>query len=331
MLLTVVIPCFNEEDNISDCLVSLLDNSIDFDVVEFLLVDGGSQDATVERALAFQQKGLNIRVIHNEKRIKPVALNLGIDAAAGDYIMRIDAHCTYAPGYIDRIVETLEAGDADNVGGVQLARAARGGSIGESIATVVSHPLGMGDAVHRMAIVSEPRYVDTVFCGCYRRDVFTRIGKFNEQLIRTQDREFNERLIRSGGRILLLPDVHAYYRPRTRLWEHLRWVYVGALWLFLAERYTRIKMYRLRNFIPLAFVVYLGALLLVAFTPLPEFAKGLLLAPLVAYVLITVGEGLRLAASRGHPLQALSFPITVAATHVSYGVGSLVGLVKRLV
>ena len=82
----------------------------------------------------------------------------------------------------------------------------RNAPLARAIAVAVTHPFGIGNAYYRLG-VSKPRSVDTVPFGCYRRDVFDRIGKFDEDLLRNQDLEFNLRLRKRRGRILLVPDV----------------------------------------------------------------------------------------------------------------------------
>lgn len=329
--LSVVVPCYNEADNIQDCLTSLADNEIDFSCVEFLIVDGGSVDGTCDLALAMHAKGLRIRCIENPQRIKPVALNIGIAQSVGEFVMRIDAHCTYAPGYIDRIVSELESGRADNVGGVQLARSVEDGAMALAVATAVSHPIGMGNAVHRMDVFHEPTFVDTVFCGCYRRSIFDEIGFFNEALIRTQDRELNQRLLDAGGKILLLPDVYAFYRPRTKLTDHAHWVFNGSLWLSLAPRFTDVKMFRLRNCVPVAFVAYIVTALALSLLALPDALHLVIWFPAVFYLIVVLAEAARQVFKKKVGGLIWAFPLAIFTTHLSYGLGTLLGVVKRYV
>lgn len=329
--LTIIIPCYNEEDHIAKCLDSLLENEFDRDQWEILVVDGMSSDRTREIVGQYSVDYPFIRLIDNPERIKPVALNRGIRESRGAYIMRIDAHSIYAPGYVDDLVEAASTRGVQNVGGVQVAIDESKGIWGMAIATAVSHPLAMGDAVHRMQFLTKPRIVDTVFCGCYPRQVFRDIGLFNEKLIRTQDREFNERLRKSGGKTLLIPSVRAFYKPRTKIRSHARWIYDGARWLFLAGRYTNASMIKFRNLIPLAFVLYLLVITGVTLAPgIYSNAIIILLAiPLMLYFGILAAAGIISALQRSIPSLVITFPIVVLVTHVAYGIGSIVGLIRR--
>lgn len=326
LTLTIIIPCYNEEEHIARCLDSLFENDVDRDQLEILVIDGMSSDRTREIVHRYSLDNPLVRIVDNPERIKPVALNRGIREARGAYIMRIDAHSVYEAGYVDRLLEEVRKGEVQNVGGVQIAKKSGLGFWGKAIAAALSHPLAMGNAIHRFHLTPRPRFVDTVFCGCYPKSVFERIGMFNEKLIRTQDREFNERLLRSGGKILLLPDVRAYYVPRTTIKSYASWTFQGAKWLFKARHFTEVKMARLRNYIPLAFLTYVA--LLISWIPfgLPPTVVLIAGVPAIVYFSALLVEGIRLAIAEKEVSLAISFPIVVVITHAAYGLGTLAGL-----
>ena len=306
-------------------------NQINRNDWEILVIDGMSDDKTRKIVGEFSRRYSFIQLLDNPDRIKPVALNRGIGVARGEYIMRVDAHSTYASGYVDDLLEVIRSSDAQNVGGVQVAVNENKTAWGRAIALAMSHPLAMGDALHRMGFLKEPREVETVYCGCYPRGVFRDIGLFNENLIRTQDREFNERLRKAGGKVLLVPSVRAFYKPRSEIKSHARWIFEGARWLFLANRYTSVPMIKLRNWIPLGFVIYLVLALVASVTAAigDSWNISLLAAPLLIYfAILTMAGGIAAIRERALPL-VVTFPTVVFATHLAYGVGSLVGLVQR--
>ena len=148
-------------------------------------------------------------------------MNLGIAAAGGSVIVRMDAHVEY-PGRLHlRAGGPLERSGADNVGGVCQTLPAGDSAVAKAVAFGMSHPLGVGNSHFRIGTL-EDRWVDTVPFGCYRREVFDRIGLFDEELVRNQDDEFNLRLIRHGGRILLSPRIVCKYFARdslAKLWR----------------------------------------------------------------------------------------------------------------
>src|SRR3990170_6332436 len=121
----------------------------------------------------------------------------------------MDAHNIYPPNYISGLIAWLEKTGADNVGGAWVTLPANDTPKAQAIAIGLSHPFGVGNAYFRIG-TSKPRWVDTVPFGCYKKELFNRIGMFDEELVRNQDGEFNHRLIKQGGRILLVPEIISY-------------------------------------------------------------------------------------------------------------------------
>ena len=128
----------------------------------------------------------------------------------GAVIVRMDVHAEYAPDYVEKCVEALARTGADNVGGAQRCTART--RFQQAVCAALGSPLGMGGAAYRDA--SREGYVDTVFLGAFRRDVFDRIGLYDEGAVTNEDAEINQRLVQSGGRIYLSRDIHVRYFPR---------------------------------------------------------------------------------------------------------------------
>jgi glycosyltransferase involved in cell wall biosynthesis len=222
-LVSVAIPCRNEREYIGACLESILSGDYPRHRLEILVADGQSEDGTREIVAEYAARYSCITVIENPKRNTPAALNAAIRLASGSIIVRMDAHVLYPPDYISRLVSALEETGADNVGGVLETVPADGSAAARAIAIGLSHRFGVGNSYFRTGTRGR-REVDTVPFGCYRREVFERIGLFDEELIRNQDDELNFRLIRHGGRVLLTPDVSCRYFAR-RSFRHLSRMY----------------------------------------------------------------------------------------------------------
>ena len=323
---SIIIPCRNEEKYIRQCLNSLLDNNYCKKYLEIIIVDGMSIDRTREIIRKYTQHYNFIKIIDNPKYIKPIALNLGIRAASFDIIMRIDAHAVYASNYISKLVKGLYKYKADNIGGVRDTN--YGNTIlSRAIGVIISHPFAAGNAYHRTGTGSKKICkVDTVFCGCYRREVFDRIGYFNEKLIRTQDREFNARLIENVGTIILDPSVRCTYFPRTNIKDFCKWNYLGAFWIYYARRFTKTKMLSIRNFIPILFIGWhlIGFVLSIIFPSLIPF----ILIPIIIYWGLVTFFSIRVAWKQKclqiTPIMVILFGVT----HYGYGIGGIIGLLK---
>lgn len=318
---SIVIPCRNEAKRIQGCLESVDANDFPKDRLEVLVMDGMSDDGTQAIVESFAADHPYVRLIENPRRIAPAALNIGIAASEGQVIIRLDAHNEYPPDYISLLVYWLDKSGADNVGGRWITRPSADTAIARAIALGVSHPFGVGNAHYRLK-VSEPRWVDTVPFGCYRREVFDRIGTFDEELVRNQDLEFNLRLRRAGGKILLVPQVASYYHARDSLQKLWRMYYQYGYFNPLVSRKLGGRM-TFRQAIPPLFVLALlvsGALALWFSWMLVVFA-----AILTAYAVPVAVCSIRAMPKHGVRC-GLALALVFATLHVSNGLGSLKGI-----
>ena len=327
-MVSIIIPCRNEEKYIGRCLDSLLANDYPRKVLEIVVIDGMSRDRTREIVNEYCLKYPFIKMIDNPWHIKPKALNIGVTSTKSDVVMRIDAHADYAENYISKLVHGLFQYNADNIGGVRETYSGDT-PMANAIAVGISHPFSVGNAYWRTG-TKNVRKVDTVFCGCYRREIFDRIGLFNEKLIRTQDKEFNARLIKNGGVIILDPSVRCTYFPRTRLRDYLKWNFTCASWQFYARRFTNSRMTSWRNYIPLLFLLY-HFIVGFSFLWIPYQLACIMTIPLVFYWFLVLYFSTKLALRKNSlicfPLLFLIFP----ATHYLYGFSSLYGFIKAKV
>jgi glycosyltransferase involved in cell wall biosynthesis len=325
---SVVIGCRNEEAFIRGCLDSIRDNGYPLDRLEVLVMDGKSTDRSLEILKDYSARHPFVRVFSNPERITPVAFNIGVRESRGDFVMIMSAHATYGKGAIQRCVEMALSTGADNVGGVWKIQARQEGVMARAIACVLSHPFGVGGARYRTGTVGAPRWADTAAYGCYRKDVFTRIGLFNEKLIHGQDMEFNLRLNKAGGRTLLVPDVVIHYYTRSDFQSFMKHNFRNGLWVVLPFAMSSIVPVSVRHLVPLGFV---SALCVLGGASIFLGSARWLLAGLVG--VYGVADFLATSfISWREKKTVLFFPVffLFPALHVTYGVGSLVGVWRLL-
>jgi glycosyltransferase involved in cell wall biosynthesis len=325
-LVSVIVPCRNEERWIGPCLQSILDNDYPRDRLEVLVVDGMSKDGTRNVVESFAARFPQLQMVSNDRKITPTALNLGIAAARGSVIVRMDAHVEYPRDYISSLVSLLEESGADNVGGVCQTLPANNSAIARAVALGMSHPLGVGNSHFRIG-AAENRWVDTVPFGCYRREVFDRIGTFDEELVRNQDDELNLRLIRHGGRILLSPRIVCKYYARDSLRKLWRMYYQYGYFKPLVVRKVNGVM-TLRQLAPPLFVTCLavGALL----SPWSRLAAVALVLLLAIYAAVLAGCSIAVVRKAGWRV-AIALCLVFPTLHISYGFGYLQGVLTFLV
>ncbi len=322
-MISVICPIYNEEHYIEGLLQSILNQDYPQEDMEVLLVDGMSSDRTREIVAGYADKFSRIRILDNPKRTAPYALNIGIREATGDIIIRLDAHAFFPTNYISELVKNLEELKADNVGGVCRTLPVQDTVVCRSIANVLSCSFGMGNSHFRVG-ARDVREVDTVPFGCFHRELFDRIGYFDEELVRNQDDEFNGRIIKNGGKIYLLPQLVIDYYARDTIDKVYKMFYQYGLFKPMVNKKLGTPT-TVRQFFPLAFVLGL--------ITGPFFA---LISPwfLVAYfavLLIYFGIATVCSLRNTHSLKQIFVQNWIFfVVHFAYGWGYINGLWKLL-
>jgi len=323
-LVSIILPCRNEEKYIERCIQSLIANqSADFKL-EIIVVDGMSTDKTVEIVQNYIQQFSFIKLLQNPEKTVPYAMNLGINHAQGEFIVRVDAHAFYPENYVSTLITNLIALNADNVGAIWHTDVFTKTKKTLAIREVLSNRFGVGNAAFRIGI-NDVTQVDTVPFGCYRKEVFTKFGLYNTHLTRNQDIELNKRIIRGGGKIYLLPNLECTYYARETFFAIAKNNYNNGLWNILTVKYTKkLSSLSLRHFIPLCFILSLVLPLLFSFLYAPLLWIALWSSTHYLGLLVIICT--RLAINKKlHFLYLLWSFITL---HFSYGTGSLIGIFK---
>lgn len=322
---SIIIPCRDEERHIDKCLNSLLENNYPRNLIEIFVIDGISEDNTREITKRYIEKYPFIKLIDNYKKTVPAALNIGIKEARGDIIIRIDAHSTYSSNYIEKLVLWIRESKADNVGGILITKSGAETVIAQAIALSLSHPFGVGNGLFRIGI-KEPKYVDTVPFGAYRREVFNKIGLFNERLIRNQDLEFNLKLKKAGGKILLVPEIISYYHARPDLKGLFKQNFWNGFWVLYSTKFTKTP-FSLRHLIPFFFVLSFCGSLILSLIYKPFIYLFILVS--IAYLITNVFCSLKISFRKGFKY-FIPVLLSFATLHFSYGFGSMSGLIKLM-
>jgi Glycosyltransferases, probably involved in cell wall biogenesis len=324
-IVSVLIPCRNEELYIAKVIENILQQDYPRNLLEVFVIDGQSTDNTRNVLHDFSVQFSFIQLIDNPDKAVPHALNKGIQRATGDVIIRLDAHCVYPTNYISCLVDQLHKLQADNVGGVCITTAKNDSVKAKVIAAATSCSFGIGNSQFRLN-VDRIKLVDTVPFGCYRREVFAKIGFFDEELIRNQDDEFNGRLIKNGGKIYLIPDVKIIYFARENFTKLTKMFYQYGLFKPLVNKKLGMPA-TLRQLIPPLFVFFLFCVPIMYFFPtLRLFSVGCILL----YLFISLFVSLRICYQKRN-YSFLILPYVFFILHFSYGWGYWRGLLRFLV
>ncbi|MCX7862585.1 MAG: glycosyltransferase family 2 protein [Bacteroidales bacterium] len=314
----IVIPCRNEEQYISKCLHSLVNQTYPLHLLKIIVVDGQSTDNTKMIVSEWSKKYSEIILLENIHKTTPYALNIGIQNAKDcDLIMILGAHAELDTTYIQFAVEIMKNNPAIScVGGVLK-------SISENhttdvISKAMSSPFGVGNAYFRTGL--SEGFVDTVAFGLYRSEVFNYVGLFDEELVRNQDDEFNYRILKKGFKIFLSRKLAATYYVRTSFKNLFRQFYQYGYWKVYVNKKHR-TITTLRQLVPFLFVMYLFFL----FIALVVFSSTFifLLIPLLIYIIVAISVSFQY---YSNILNNVQLVWAFFVLHISYGLGYAKGI-----
>lgn len=317
---SVVMPVRNEADFIERSLGSVLKQDYPHDRLEIVIADGISTDGTLDVINRIAgETDIPITIVDNPRKIAPTALNCAIAKAKGEMIVRVDGHCEIAEDYVSECVAALSKGEADGVGGP--IETIGSGLQARSIAMAMSSSFGVGGSAFR-TVNDREMFTDTVAFPGYTREIIERVGPYNEELIRNQDDEYNYRIRKHGGKILLSPLIRSRYYSRSTFRSLWRQYFQYGYWKVRVLQLHPGQM-SLRQFVPFCFVssILVLSILSLFFIPalwLLAVVAGMYAAANLVASFITAGRSIAAVA-----YLILSFMIL----HVSYGLGSMVGLV----
>jgi glycosyltransferase involved in cell wall biosynthesis len=321
---SVIIPCHNEEQYIGNCLESILQNDFNQNDLEILVVDGKSEDRTREIVSNYSEKNTNIKLLDNPEKITPVALNIGISQAAGEIVIRLDAHAQYPNKYISKLIYYLDKLKADNVGGIWITLPSDNTSKARAIVAALTTPFGVGNAYYRLGI-KQIKEVDTVPFGCFRRSLFDRIGMFDKRLVRNQDDEFNARIRKYGGKIYLIPEIKIKYYARGTIKSLWKMFYQYGFYKPMVNRLIG-RPITARQFVPFLFVLFC-----IFFIPLSFIIWWLFPVSLIiffSYMGMNIITSVWITFQKKDYNLLVWLPFAFFIVHFSYGLGYLIGLRK---
>ena len=324
---TVLIPLLNEGLYVKGLMKDLSVQDIDKNTVEILFIDGVSRDNTAELVLSEMSK-LNfseVRLLINQNRTVPHAMNLGINSANGSLIIRMDAHSSFPANYLSSLVESHRAfPDAYNIGFGCITKPLNKTPISIAIAHALSSPIGVGDSAFRVGI-DKIVHVDTVPFGSFKKEIFTMVGMFDVRLNRNQDLELNSRIRRHGFDILLMPGNEFTYYSRETFMKLAVNNYQNGKWnmytLFVTKK---LDIFSYRHYVPLMFISSVICLIVCSIV----YNSILFQLPLSIYFLIILTHSLKVSVS--NDAKSLHVFYALVVLHFSYGLGEIIGLLSSV-
>lgn len=319
----VIIPTLNEEKFIEQCVESVIRQSFPFSEMDVMIIDGGSTDKTTDIVKALTDDYSNIRLIQNPGKIQSIAFNIGVRESTAPYIVRLDAHVLYSKDYIEKCIDLIKSNNSyGNVGGICIIKASRKGLVPEASAILNQVKFGIGGAAFRVG--NEAGEVDSVPFGTFPREVLEKVGGMREDLARGEDNEINSRIRKNGYKVYIDPKIQSTYFSRDTIKANMRQMYANGMSIGRLLFIDR-ESVSLRRLVPLTFVAVIIVCMALGLIWTPLFA--LLGIVLGAYLLADLAATVSACRKFGWKY-VLVLPLLFFLVHVSYGWGTIIGIVK---
>ncbi|NDH65859.1 MAG: glycosyltransferase family 2 protein [Microbacteriaceae bacterium] len=209
--ISVILPVLNEEQHLRASVESVLSQNYPSDI-EILIALGPSTDNTHEIAAELAASESRIRLVSNPLGKTTIGMNECIRQAKNDVIVRVDAHSELGENYLSRGVEILLETQADEVGGI-MAAAGRS-AFQKAVAWAYTSRFGVGGASYHVGGAAGE--AESAYLGIFRKDALTRVGGYDESIIRGEDWDLAQRIKATGGKIWFSPELTVTYWPRGR-------------------------------------------------------------------------------------------------------------------
>jgi GT2 family glycosyltransferase len=317
-------PVLNEERHIESSVAAMRRQRFDGSI-EFLVIDGGSSDRTLEILRELAREDPRIRILSNPLRITPSGLNVGLAHARGRWVARMDAHTSYPADYLALGVERLARGDTRWVSGPPIATG--NGPVSRAVALALRSRLGRGGsrkwASDRDAQAREYNLDSGVFAGVWARETLLAYGGWDERWARNQDSEMAGRFLDRGERLVCLPAMASEYTPRNSvpsLWR--QYLEYGDYREWTAVRHPHTM--RRSHLLAPALVVSAAAAVIA-----PQPARRAARAGLAVYAAALAAAGATALRDADDPGAAALVPVALSAMHFGHGAGMLRGVVRH--
>lgn len=325
MTVSLCVVAYNEERFINNLLNDLEAQTYPHNLTEIVLVDGLSTDKTKQLMLEYAQKATsfyNVQVLDNVKRIQAAGWNVAIKNAKSDVIIRIDAHTHIPPEFTEKNMVLQEKGEYVT-GGVRPCLIDNPTPWKETLLEVENSLFGSSIGGRRKG--KDSRYVKTMFHAAYRKEVFDKAGFFNEELLRTEDNEMHYRIRESGYRLLCDSDIVSYQYARSNMKRMIKQKYGNGFWIGRTLWFCPgcVSVYHL---VPMAFLFGILFTTIMAIISLWQFAAVMW----GAYFLFSLCSMISTICNRKANRFTVLMPFLFLILHISYGIGTIVGLTKPI-
>jgi glycosyltransferase, group 2 family len=322
MLVSVVVGLLNEEKFLPRLIEDFKKQTYNHNEIELIFIDGMSKDNSWKILEDFKNSNhdfYDVVLLKNPKVILSAGMNVGIKAARGECILKVDCHSHITDNFIENNVKIIEEGE-DVCGGPRPNIIENADNFSKTLLLVEENMFGSGIADYRKKTTK--KYVSSVFQGMYKKSIFDKIGLLDEKVGRVEDNELHYRIRKNGYKIRYSNDILSYQYTRPTLKRMLKQKYSNGYWIGKVS-HVYPKAFSIFHFVPLAFV--LAIIFSLCMIPITSIFIILLSS---VYFLFTILITIMTIINNKFNITILLMPIILFLIHVYYGVGTIVGLIK---
>jgi glycosyltransferase involved in cell wall biosynthesis len=329
-IVSAVVAVRNEERHIESVLTSLLrQDTPDFNL-ELIVVDGDSSDATQGITQRIAVADHRVKLVVNKHKKTPYAFNLGLNAAAGEYVCILGAHTVYARDYIATCLAELKRSGAAGCSGREWVREGGSGLQARLIAWALAHPFGTSTGSMRTRGAG---FADSIPYAVFLKSALINVGGYDTQLHRNQDNDICQKLRARGHTLYMTDKTFCEYFVSPDLMSLSEYAFKTGFWNFISLKVNPASM-ALRHFVPAAFVAVAlvsGLAFLLSFGAIGHARlalRGSFLLLMLTYSIASLGAACHIAFKQ-RSLDALLLPCGFLVLHFSYGIGTLTAMMRN--
>ena len=318
-MISVIIPAYNAEKTVVQCIQSLLHQTIPSDKYEIILVNDGSTDRTEEVT-----KSLGVKYFYQSNQGPATARNKGVALAHGDIILFTDSDCITERNWIEEMIKPFNDPDVVGVKGRYKTRQKE----------IISR-FAQLEFEERYCLLEKHKYIDFVdtYSAGFRKEVFLAVRGFDPSFphANNEDVDLSYRLAQKGYRMVYNSKAVLHHQHPTSLLEYLKLKFWRGYWRFIVYRQYPEKAlkdsytpFNLKAQIALFYLI-LG---IIPFLYLVNIQYNIFIILIFLFLITTIP--FNKIAIKKDPLVALLSPFLIFLRAAALGLGSLGGILAKV-
>lgn len=325
---SIIVVALNSEKTLPKLFECINKQIYPHKLIDIILVDSRSKDSTKSIMQKFKHNNIGkfnrIVLVDNPNITLPYGCNEALNKVKTDTVVRLDAHAEIPETFIQNNIIHIEKGENICCGKV-ISKPSNSNTLSVLLNEAENSMFGGGIADFRR--IEKEKYVDTGAFAVYNFDIFKQIGLYNTNLARTEDNEIHYRMRQAGYRFLYDPKIITIRKTRPTFWGLIKQKYLNGYWVCKTIK-IQPRCFSWYHFVPLLFIltIIVTTILAVAVTKIPLVIIAI--SYLIASVTMTICSiNSRKKSENNNIIPYVFMPILFFLLHISYGLGSVVGII----